>query len=65
MVEQKTEGKKEKKVTVRLPKNKDAKGMNFVPVCINGVITQVMRGETVEVSESVYLLLEEGGYLDN
>lgn len=56
---------KEKKVTVRLPKNKDGIGLNYVPVCINGNITQIMRGETVEVSPAVYKLLEEGGYLDN
>jgi hypothetical protein len=58
-------GSKEKKVTVRLPKNKDGVGLNYVPVCINGNITQIMRGETVEVSPAVYKLLEEGGYLDN
>jgi hypothetical protein len=58
-------GNKEKKVTVRLPKNKDGIGLNYVPVCINGHITQIMRGETVEVSPAVYKLLEEGGYLDN
>lgn len=57
--------KKEKKVTVRLPKNKDGIGVNYVPVCINGKITQIMRGETVEVSPAVYKLLEEAGYLDN
>jgi hypothetical protein len=55
----------EKKVTIRLPKNKDGVGLNYVPVCINGKITQIMRGETVEVSTAVYKLLEEAGYLDN
>lgn len=57
--------KKEKKVAVRLPKNKNAIGMNYVPVCINGEITQIMRGETVEVSPAVFKLLEAAGYLDN
>ena len=52
-------------MSVRLPKNKDGVGLNYVPVCINGNITQIMRGETVEVSPAVYKLLEEAGYLDN
>ena len=57
--------KKEKKVSVRIPKCKDGIGLNYVPVCINGKITQIMRGETVEVSTAVYELLENAGYLDN
>ena len=56
--------KKEKKVSVRIPKGKDSKGMNFVPVCINGNITKIKKGETVEVSEQIAKLLEEAGYLD-
>lgn len=59
------EAVKEKKVSVRLPKCKEGKGLNYVPVCINGSITKIMRGETVEVSPAVYKLLEEAGYLDN
>ncbi len=59
------EEKKEKKVTVRLPKSKDEKGLNFVPVCINGKCTQVIKGVAVEVSQQVYDLLETAGYLDN
>lgn len=62
MAEQVTQ---EKKVQIRLPKNKNGEGLNFVPVCINGKITQIMRGETVEVSENIAKVLEEAGYLDN
>ena len=59
------EAVKEKKVSVRLPKSKESKGLNYVPVCINGNITKIMRGVTVEVSPAVYKLLEDAGYLDN
>ena len=56
---------KAKKVAVRIPKGKDSKGMNFVPVCINGRITKVMKGVSVEVDEQVAKILETAGYLDN
>lgn len=36
---------------------------NYVTVCINGVITQVKKGEEVEVSEEVYNILKRSGYL--
>lgn len=36
---------------------------NFVPVCINGNIWQVKKGEEVEVPEEVYNILKRSGYL--
>lgn len=56
---------KQKKVSVRLPKPKDDKDINYVPVCINGYIYQVKKGESVSVPETVAELLEAAGYLDN
>jgi hypothetical protein len=55
---------KEPKKTIRLPLLKDKNAMNYVPVCINGYIYQVKRGEVVEVPAPVATLLEEAGYLD-
>lgn len=57
--------KKDKKVEVRIPKGKNDTGMNFVPVCINGKITKIKRGEKVMVSPLVAKILEESGYLDS
>lgn len=54
----------EKLVQIRLPKTENDDGMNFVPVCINGKITQIKRGETVEVSQTIANILTEAGYLD-
>ena len=36
---------------------------NYVPVCINGKIYQVKKGEEVEVPEEVYNILKRSGYL--
>ena len=36
---------------------------NYVPVCINGVITQIKKGEEVEVPEEIYNILKRSGYL--
>jgi hypothetical protein len=54
-----------KTVMVRLPLTKNGKGINYVPVCIDGKVYQVQRGVSVEVPQGVYKLLEEAGYLDN
>ena len=35
----------------------------YVTVCINGNITQIKKGEEVEVENEVYELLKRGGYL--
>ena len=53
----------EPKVKVRLLPPKDKRDDNFVPVCINGYIYQVMKGGSVEVPKPVADLLEEGGYI--
>ena len=36
---------------------------NYVPVCINGKIYQIMKGEEIEVPEEVYNVLKRSGYL--
>ena len=36
---------------------------NFVTVCINGNVTQIKKGEEVEVAEEVYNILKRSGYL--
>ena len=56
--------KEETKKTVRLPKAKDEKELNYVPVAVNGYIFQVQRGVEVKVPTTVYNILEQSGYLD-
>lgn len=62
---EKIETKKETKVamkTVIIPiDEKDPD--NYVPVCINGVISQIKKGEEVDVPEEVYNILKRSGYL--
>lgn len=36
---------------------------NYVTVCINGNISQIKKGEEVEVPEEVYNILKRSGYL--
>lgn len=67
---EKVETKKEIKETKAAEKTKtiiipvDEKDPdNFVPVCINGNIWQVKKGEEVEVPEEVYNILKRSGYL--
>ena len=56
------ETKAEKTILIVVPiDEKDP--ANFVPVCINGKITQVMRGTEVEVPMEVYNILKRSGYL--
>jgi hypothetical protein len=56
------ETKAEKTIMIVVPiDEKDP--ANFVPVCINGKITQVMRGTEVEVPMEVYNILKRSGYL--
>lgn len=71
-----TKAVKEKKVRIRIPsssnidedKTREAnKGKPYndsVTVQINGKITQIKRGEYVEVPEEIARILEESGYLD-
>lgn len=54
--------KTEVKKTVIIPideKDQD----NFVTVCINGNVSQIKKGEEVEVAEEVYNILKRSGYL--
>lgn len=52
---------KEPKVKVRI--KEDPKDKNDVPVCINGYIWQIKRGEFVEVPETVAKILAQAGYI--
>ena len=59
---EKVEKKVEKMRTVIIPiSEKDPD--NFVPVQINGFITQVKKGVEVPVSDEVYNILKRSGYL--
>ena len=53
---------KEKKVSIRIPiiSEKDAQP---VPVCLNGYVYLINRGETVEVPETVFKVLENAKYI--
>ena len=35
----------------------------FVTVCINGNVTQIKKGEEVEVNSEIYNILKRSGYL--
>jgi maltose-binding protein MalE len=52
---------KETKIKVRI--KEDPKDKNDVPVCINGYIWQIKRGEFVEVPETVAKILAQAGYI--
>ena len=52
----------EKTRTVIIPTDKKDPD-NYVPVCINGNIWQVKKGEEVDVPEEVYEILKRSGYL--
>ena len=59
---EKVEKKVEKMKTVIIPiSEKDPD--NYVTVCINGNISQINKGEEVEVPEEVYNILKRSGYL--
>lgn len=59
---EKVEKKVEKMKNVIIPiSEKDPD--NYVTVCINGNITQVKKGEEVEVPAEVYNILKRSGYL--
>lgn len=60
-VNKKTATKVAKK-TIVIPATEGDKD-TFVPVCINGNITQIQKGVEVEVENEVYELLKRGGYL--
>lgn len=51
-----------KKKTVIIPiDEKDPD--NYVTVCINGSVSQIKKGEEVDVPEEVYNILKRSGYL--
>lgn len=54
---------KQKKVSVRVPKDPLNPKDHSVPVCINGYIWTLKRGEDIEVPEEVKRILDEAGYL--
>lgn len=59
---EKVEKKVEKMKNVIIPiSEKDPD--NYVTVCINGNISQIKKGEEVEVPEEVYNILKRSGYL--
>jgi hypothetical protein len=64
-VDKKTEAKKPKadKVLVRIPFDELNKGDKFVPVCINGKIIQIKRGEDVYVSTQIREILKDARYI--
>jgi len=55
--------KKLPKVKIRIPKDPLNPKDEVVPVCINGYIWQIKRGETVEVPKPVADILADAGYI--
>ncbi|MDL2215733.1 hypothetical protein LJB77_01485 [Ruminococcaceae bacterium OttesenSCG-928-N02] len=53
----------QKKVRIKIPKDPINPADSFVPVCVNGYIYQINRGESVDVPQTVAELLEEGKYI--
>jgi len=54
---------KEKKITTIIPKSELNPNDIVIPVMINGYAMQINRGEEVELPESVYKAIKEGGYI--
>lgn len=52
-----------KKVTVRIPVDKQNPKDTDVVVQLNGYVYQIKRGTTVEVPEPIAKLLERGNYI--
>lgn len=55
--------KVEDKVKIKIPLDKNNKEDLVVPVCINGYVYQIKRGERVEVPQTVADILEEANYI--
>jgi len=55
--------KGELKVRVKIPIDKQNKDDMVVPVCINGYVWQIKRGEAVMVPQIVQEVLENAGYI--
>ena len=54
---------KQEKVRIRIPKNELNEEDMVVPVCINGYLFLINRGEAVEVPKTVAEILEGAGYI--
>lgn len=51
------------KVRIRIPADKLNKEDVVVPVCVNGYLYKIKRGEWVEVPQVVADILEKAGYM--
>lgn len=54
---------KEKKVRIKIPKDHKNPMNRVVPVCVNGYLYYINRGETVEVPETVADILSQAQYI--
>ena len=54
---------KEKKVRIKIPEDHKNPMNRVVPVCINGYLYYINRGETVEVPEMVADILSQAQYI--
>lgn len=50
-------------VRIKIPVDRLNESDTTVPVCVNGHLYRIKRGETVEVPEVVADILEEAGYI--
>lgn len=55
--------RKSDKVRIKIPIDPMNKSDKVVPVCINGHLYRITRGESVEVPAIVAEVLEQGGYI--
>ena len=54
---------KEKKVRIKIPEDHKNPMNRVVPVCINGYLYYINRGQTVEVPETVADILAQAQYI--
>lgn len=54
---------KEKKVRIKIPEDHKNPMNRVVPVCVNGYLYYINRGETVEVPETVADILSQAQYI--
>ena len=54
---------REKKVRIKIPEDHKNPANRVVPVCINGYLYYINRGQTVEVPESVAAILSQAQYI--
>lgn len=54
---------KEKKVRIKIPEDHKNPVNRVVPVCINGYLYYINRGQTVEVPETVADILAQAQYI--